>query len=129
MDIELKIINLFVIKPKRPRLIGLLQANKRDQVIPYFNDPCIFDKRNISEFKGSERSLDNLVHQYSKMGMRDEIFLLSSNGEWDAKIYDLTSILDQCLMSSSDTIGYCSKSDTAFYEWHHSGVSYFLKCK
>lgn len=126
MSNELRIISLFVEKQKRARLRNLVKANKRDHIIPYFNDPRVFEKKYITEFKGRKRSINFLVDQYQSLGMRDEIYVISSNVDWDAKTYRILSILDMCLMEPHDTIGFCLRSETAFYEWHHSGVSYFL---
>ena len=58
--------------------------------------------------------------------MGGRVYVVSSNPEWDAKKYQMSFILNECLAACIDTLCYCWKTKTAFYEWHHSGASYFM---
>jgi hypothetical protein len=124
--IELEIISLFVKKSKQNRLIGFLESGKRNKVIDAMNDPGIFDERYITEFVGGERSIGSLVKQYNKLGMGCRVYVMSENTDWDGKKFQMSYILGECLAACIDTLGYCWKTHTAFYEWHHSETSYFL---
>ena len=128
-EIEHEIISLFVTKSKRKRLSGLLDSGKRGKVIDSFNDPGIFDERYVTEFTGRDRSSDNLVEQYKKLGMGGRVYVMSENSEWDMQKFQMSYILDECLSACIDTLGYCWKTQTAFYEWHHSEYSYFMSRK
>ncbi|RLA58377.1 MAG: hypothetical protein DRR04_11080 [Gammaproteobacteria bacterium] len=125
-DIEHKIISLFVEKSKRKRLAGFIESGKREMVIYAFSNPGIFDERYITEFSGGERTTENLIEQYKKLGMGGRVYIMSGNSDWDAQKFRMSYILDECLAACIDTLGYCWKTETAFYEWHHSGVSYFM---
>jgi len=128
-EIELKIISLFVVKSKQKRLAGFIEGGKREKVLDAFNDPGIFDQRYITEFSGGSRTSEKLVEQYKKLGMGGRVYVISENFEWDAEKFQMSYILDECLAACIDTLGYCWKTQTAFYEWHHSGVSYFMSRK
>ncbi|MCG7950048.1 MAG: hypothetical protein JAZ17_27990 [Candidatus Thiodiazotropha endolucinida] len=125
-EIELEIINLFVNKAKRKRLIGFIESGKRSKVIDAINDPGIFDERFIAEFSGGERTAENLVKQYKKLGMGGRVYVMSENPDWGEQKFQMSYILDECLAACYDTHGYCCKTHTAFYEWHHSESSYFM---
>lgn len=43
--------------------------------------------------------------------------------------FQLSYNLEECVGAGTDIVGYCYKTNTAFYEWHHSGTSYFLSPK
>ena len=125
-EIELEIISLFVMNSKRKRLVGFVESGKRNKVIDAFNDPGIFDERYITEFRGGERTTENLVKQYKSLGMGDRVYVMSENTDWDEQKFQMSYILGECLAACFDTLGYCWKTHTAFYEWHHSETSYFL---
>ncbi len=124
-ELELKIISLFVDKSKRNRLSGFIQSENRGKLINAFNDPGIFDKRYITEFSGN-RTAESLVEQYKALGMGGRVYVMSENSDWDGQKFQMSYILGECVAACIDTLGYCWKTQTAFYEWHHSGVSYFM---
>ncbi|ROS05538.1 hypothetical protein EDC56_1073 [Sinobacterium caligoides] len=125
-EIELKIISLFVEKSKRSRLTGFIESGKRDKVIEAFNSPSIFDSSYITEFHASERTTDNLANCYKNLGMSGRVYVMSENSDWDGQKFQMSYLLNECLAACSDTFGYCWKTQTAFYEWHHSEISYFM---
>ena len=128
-EFELEFINRFVVKNKRERLIGFASKPKsRNKMFNEFRSPEIFDPRYVTEILGSDRNTDILANIYKKHGMSGRVYVMSENEEWDAQRFQMSYIVDECMAMCIDTIGYCWKSKTAFYEWHHSGASYFLKC-
>jgi len=111
-ELELQIISLFVEKHKRRRLRGLISSGKRDQAIAQLNDPSVFDKRYRYEYGGSKRQVEILADQYKKYGMGNRVYVVSGNPEWDARHFELQSILNECLMSP-----YCQRQHKSDPLW------------
>ena len=129
-DLELELISRFVCRNKRERLKMFAAKTKtRARLIREFSSPGIFEPKLMTEFTGADRTTGNLLEVYTKRGMGDTVYVISENCEWDGKEMSTKKILEQSLAMGTDVLGYCPKSKTAFYEWHHSGVSYFLDSK
>jgi hypothetical protein len=128
LDLEIQFIKLFIPKDKRQRLIDLASnIRHRSKFIAQFNSPAIFNKKQVTEFSGNNRTAKTLAELYKSMGMSGRVYIISENNEWDGKKFQMSYLIGECLGMCIDTIGFCDKSNTAFYEWHHSGTSYFLK--
>ena len=130
MNIELReeIIQFFVAPSKRERLLGFLHSKKRrESLIDEFDSPGIFDLRKVTEIEGPIRNGEDLPNEYKRLGMGGRVYIMSANDEWDDQIFQMSYIVGECTAMCIDTIGYCWKTKTAFFEWHHSGSSYFLK--
>ena len=126
-DLELELIGRFVRKSKRERLKMFAgKAKTRDKMIRAFNSPGIFAPALVTEITGPNRTVDGLLNTYRNYGMGNVVYVISENSDWDGLEMATKDILDQSLAMCIDVIGYCSKSKTAFFEWHHSGASYFL---
>ena len=128
-EMELEIISLFIKREKKKRLSGFIEAGKREKMIDALRNPSVFDERFIREFTGAERSYDLLIEQYKKLGMGGRVYMISDNYEWDSQKFQMSYILDECLGAGFDTIGYCWKTQTAFFEWHEIDFSYFMSRK
>lgn len=129
-DIELELINLFVRRKKRERLLTFAGKSKtRDKMIREFNSPGIFSPNLMTEFKGGERTVEQLLKRYRESGMSNSVYVISEKYEWDGLEMTTDDILEESLAMCTDVFAYCQKSKTAFYEWHHSGASFFLDAK
>jgi len=125
--LEAEIITRFVKRERRARLLEFAsKPDRRDQLLQEINSPGIFDQRFISGVSGSQRSADNLPSVFKKNGMGGRVYVMSEHHEWDAQKFQMSYIIGECLSMCFDTLGYCWKSKTAFFEWHHSGETYFL---
>lgn len=129
-DLELELIDLFVRKSKRERLkMFAAKPKTRDKLIREFNSPGIFNPKLMTEITGAGRTTENLLNSYRKNGMGEVVYVISENYEWDGQEMATKDIIQQSMAMCTDVFGYCAKSKTAFYEWHHSGASYFLATK
>jgi len=127
--LDRKIVSQFVTPSKRQRLKGLLDSGSREKFINAFNSPAIFDDRKIHEFVGKQRDPHLLLAHYRALGMGGRVYVISEDSDWDGQKFQLSYILEECVGAGTDIVGYCYKTNTAFYEWHHSGTSYFLSPK
>ena len=124
--LELEIINQFIVPSKKKRLSEFILKGNRDKAILALNSPGIFDKRYVKVFKGNDRYTPTLMEHYKQLGIGGRVYVMSSHSDWDTKKFQTSYILDEALGQCIDIIGYCWKTKKAFYEWHHSGESYFL---
>jgi len=126
--LESEFLNRFVVSTKRERLVGFAsKLETRGRFLNELRSPSIFDPRYIIEINGSDRMPGTLPAIFKQYGMGGRVYVISENEEWDAQKFQMSYIVDQCLGMGFDTVGYCWKTKTAFYEWHHSESSYFLK--
>ena len=117
----------FVRKSKRERLKMFAGKTKtRDKMIRAFNSPGIFEPELMTEITGPDRTVEGLLKIYRNHGMCDVVYVISENSDWDGREMATKDILDESMAMCRDVIGYCMISKTAFFEWHHSGASYFL---
>lgn len=127
-NLELELISRFVVKEKRDRLLGFASSFKtRPRLLSELKSPAIFDPRYVIDFSGADRMQEVLPDIYKTHGMGGRVYVISENEDWDARRFQMSYIVNQCLGACIDTLGYCWKSRTAFYEWHHSGKSYLLR--
>jgi hypothetical protein len=127
-QIELDFIRQFIREEKRERLAQFAsKAKTRDKMIRAINSPGIFDPKVLTPIEGNDRTFEKLMATYTKHGMGSSVYVISENCDWDGKEMELLEILKFSIAMCFDVIGYCHKSNTAFYEWHHSGASYFLR--
>ncbi len=128
--IEIEIIKRFIDPKKKERLLSFVSnPEKRDKIFYEIISPAIFNQKYVSEIKGSDREPKRIVEKYKELGLGGRVYVISANDDWDGKKFQMSYIVGECLAMCIDTIGYCWKTKTAFYEWHHSGASYFLKVK
>lgn len=126
--LEIEIIKRFVDPKKKNRLLDFVsKPEKRDRIFYDINSPTIFDQKYITEISGAVRNPVDLVKKYKELGMGGRVYIMSENDDWDGKKFQMSYIVGECLAMCLETIGYCWKTKTAFFEWHHSGASYFLK--
>ena len=126
--LEVELIRRFVTKEKQNRLVDFVSNPKsRDKFFNEIASPSIFDQRCVTEISGSQRSVGLLPDLYKEYGMSGRVYVMSAYDEWDGRKFQMSYIVDECLAQCVDTIGYCWKTKLGFYEWHHSGASYFLK--
>ncbi len=128
--LEIEIVKTFIEPKRRQRFLEFVSSPKnRDKVLYEINSPAVFNQDLITEIKGSERTPERLVAKYKELGMGGRVYVISANGDWDGQKFQMSYIVGECLAMGIDTIGFCWKTKTAFYEWHHSGASYFLRKK
>lgn len=126
--LEAEFIERFVRKEQRNRILSFAaKLDDRSRLLNELNSPGIFDPRFITKIGGSARTQGILPELYKRNGMGGRVYVLSENDEWDGQKFQMSYIVDECLAMCIDTVGYCWKTKTAFFEWHHSGESYFLK--
>jgi hypothetical protein len=126
LELELKVISLFVMRSKRQRLKGFVESDNRKKLIREINDPDIFDEKYVTEFKGGDRNYETLLAHYKSLGIGGRVYVISEYSDWDQMKFQTSYFLEECLARGLDTIAFSWTSDTAFYEHHHSGYSYFL---
>ena len=133
MDLELEqaIIRRFVIPSKRERCLAFAaEARARHKTLSLFNDPAAFDERCVTEIAGHDRaSPEQLIGRLRELGMGGRVYVMSRNDDWDGKKFQTSYIVGECVGACIDTLGYCWKTKTAFFEWHHSGATYFLRSR
>ncbi|RLB54186.1 MAG: hypothetical protein DRI90_20485 [Deltaproteobacteria bacterium] len=125
--LELEVLKRFVKPSKRARCAGFASAERtRDRLLIELRNPGIFDERYVHEVAPSERSPERLVQMFKESGMGGRVYVISSNATWDGKKFQMSWFVEEFLARGFDTLAYCWKSKTAFYEQHHSGFTYFL---
>ena len=127
VELEKELVKLFVRSEKRERVLMFAGKTKsRPKLLAELNGPGIFNQKLLTKFTGSQRTLANLISEYTKLGMGPDLYVISENSAWDGCTIPKSHILEATLFESTDTLGYCPKSRTAFYEWHHGETSFFL---
>ena len=125
--LEQEFITRFVKRERRARVLGFAsKPEKRDDMLREFNSPAIFDQRFIVGIAGALRHNDTLPDELKRRGMSGRVYTISEHHEWDGERFQMSYIVRECLAMCFDTVGYCWKTKTAFFEWHHSGETYFL---
>lgn len=128
MTLEIEAIRLFVRREKHDRFVGFVSnERKRGEFLWALQDPAIFDPRCVTKVSGGERSVERLTQLYRSLGMGGRVYAISPRSEWDGQKFQMTYLLEQTLAQCDDVLAYCWQTRTAFYEWHHSGTSYFLR--
>ena len=86
-----------------------------------------FDQRLVLEVPAHERTVEALVRKFRELGMLGRVYVLSSNPDWDGQKFQMSWFVAQFHATGFDSLAYRWKSQTAFYEQHHSGFTYFLR--
>lgn len=129
-ELEIAVLTRYVRAAKRERCVGFVSKSKtRDKVFAELRSPAIFDPAFVTKITGGMRSPVGLLEEYREWGMGPEVYVMSTRSEWDGRRMPLAEALRQTLGAGSDVLAYCPASGTAFYEWHHSGASWFLSEK
>lgn len=78
-----EIINLFVIKQKRSRLLGFLESKKRydDFLWELLHDPRNFDPKCIIQLPQQEQTPEIILQNLYKLGARNKCYIVSASLE------------------------------------------------
>jgi hypothetical protein len=126
--LEIEVLTRFVRAAKRGRCVGFVSKPKtRDRVFRELANPAIFDPDCVTRFVGANRTAEQLLVEYQRRGMGSEVYLMSSNSDLDGRRLPLAEALTESVSRCDDVLAYCVASKTAFYEWHHSEASWFLR--
>ena len=126
--LEIEVLQRFVKPSKRVRCVTFASdVRTRGKVLDELRNPGVFDPRCVTEIPAAERSAVSLVAAFRKLGMAGRVYVISSNSEWDQQKFQMSWFVGEFHASSFDTLAYCWKSKTGFYEQHHSGFTYFLR--
>jgi hypothetical protein len=126
--LEIEALSRFVVPLKRERCIGFVsQERTRSKLLVELRNPSIFDERYVIEMSPSDRTSEGLVAKFRELGMAGRVYVISSNSEWDGQKFQMSWFAGEFHARGFDTLAYCWKSKTAFYEQHHSGFTYFLR--
>jgi hypothetical protein len=126
--LEAEILGRFVAPAKRERCVGFVSdARTRSKVFTELRQPALFDARRVIEIPSRERTAGKLVARFRELGMMGRVYVMSSNAEWDGQKFQMSWFVATFLGAGFDTLAYCWKSKTGFYEQHHSGFTYFLR--
>jgi hypothetical protein len=127
-ELEVAVLSRFVRAAKRERCVGFVSKPKtRDRALNELSTPAIFEPSCMTEFTGGSRTADQLSTEYRRRGMGPEVYVMSSRWELDGRRLPLAEALEESVARCHDVLAYCPRSGTAFYEWHHSGSSWFLQ--
>jgi hypothetical protein len=126
-DLEVAVLTRYVRPAKRDRLVEFVTSpKKRDRVFDELNTSGIFDPRWLTEFAAG-RDAASLLREYTRRGMGGEVYLMCASHLFDGRRMPLADALAELVGRCVDVLAYCPASGTAFYEWHHSGSSWFLR--
>ena len=129
-DLESEFVNTFVRKNRRDKMLKYLSDPKsRGKFISELSTKSPLDTKFEKEFSGADRNTGVLPSLFKQAGMGGRVYVISDNPEWDGQKFQMSYIVGECLASFHDTIGYCWKSQTAFYEPHGSMITLFYKKK
>jgi hypothetical protein len=114
-----EIINLFVIKEKRARLLEFIASPKRysgflDELL---NDPRNLKPECIIELPGDEQSVEIISKKLRNLGAGDKAYLVSNNDEFDGKIGKLEELLS---LAAGEGLVYCLGARLGYYEGHEN---------
>jgi hypothetical protein len=126
--LEAELLGRFVTPRKRERCVGFVcDARTRSKVFEELRQPAIFDVRRVIEIPSGERTAKKLIERFRQLGMAGRVYVMSSNAEWDGNKFQMSWLVAQLVGAGFDSLAYCWKSKTGFYEQHHSGFTYFLR--
>jgi hypothetical protein len=126
-DLEIAVLSRFIRAAKRDRCVGFVSKPKtRARVFDELRNPAVFDPACVTTFTGADRTAEKLLVEYRRHGMGSEVYLMSPSHRLDGARMPLDEALRLSFAACVDVLGYCPASATAFYEWHHSGASWFL---
>jgi hypothetical protein len=127
VELEHQVLSLFVVPAKRDRCVLFASdARKRPKLLNELRQPSLFDRRWVNELRGPDRHVETLLLTFTRAGMGAVVYVISSDSDIDGQKLPLATLLPDCIASGEDTLAYCWSSQTAFYEQHHSGFTYFL---
>jgi hypothetical protein len=128
LKLELEVLRRFVTPSKRDRCLGFASDPRtRSKLLDELRQPSIFDRRRVVEIPSSERTAQALIEKFRQLGMAGRVYVMSSNAEWDGHKFQMSWLVAQLIGAGFDSLAYCWKSKTGFYEQHHSGFTYFLR--
>ena len=126
--LEAEALTRFITPAKRERCLGFAaDPRTRSKLLDELRQPSVFDKRCVIEIPTGERTPERLVQKFRQLGMAGRVYVISSNPEWDCCKFQMSWFVAEFHAAGFDTLAFCWKSKTAFYEQHHSGFTYFLK--
>lgn len=120
-----EIINLFVIKERRARLLEFVESPKRykDFLWELLNDPRNLKPECIIEVPNNQQQIDFTIKKLRQFGAGENAYLISNNDEIDGNVGSLETILSSIY---SEGLAYCLGSNLGYYEGHE-GWRYILR--
>jgi hypothetical protein len=120
-EILCEIVNLFVIRERRARLLEFLASPKRykDFVHELLNDPRSLDPKTVIELPGSEHFIEPILVRLRRMGAGREAYCFSET-EMDGQIGTLEEILEKVVGQGRGDIIFCIGTQLAYYEDHEN---------
>lgn len=128
LSILSEIVNLFVRKDRRDRLIELLSKPKRyqDGLSDLLRDPRYIDERVINKIPSNEQTIELIYDRLKKLGFQKKCFVISNDVyEMDGKIVPTLEAL-KAICYNTDSMLYCPVSKIGYYEGHE-GWRYILR--
>ena len=120
-----KIVELFVIKEKRNRLLEFIESPKRYRsfLLELLHDPRNLKPQCIIELPSNQQTFEIILQNLRKLGAGKKAYLVSTDYEADGKTGSLEEVLSSS--SSNGSIVYCLESNLGYYEGHE-GWGYIL---
>lgn len=117
-----EIVNSFVLKERRNRLLDFLESKKRydDFLWELLHEPRNLDPKCIVELPVREQATEIILRKLRKLGAGDNCYIASRVYDLDGVLESLTKILPSIVDSGSDTMIYCIGNSLGYYEGHES---------
>lgn len=126
--LEAEVLARFITPTKQERCLGFAaDPRRRSKLLQELRQPSVFDERYVIEISAGQRTPETLIQQFRELGMAGRVYVISSNSEWDCCKFQMSWFVAEFHATGFDTLAFCWKSKTAFYEQHHSGFTYFLR--
>ena len=127
-QLEAEVLARYITPTKRERCMRFASNPKtRNKLLDELRQPSIFDTRYVIDISPSDRTPEKLVQKFTEFGMGGRVYVMSTNSVWDGCKFQMSWFVGAFHATGFDTLAFCWKSKTAFYEQHHSGFTYFLK--
>ena len=121
-----KVIELFVVKEKRPRFLEFISSPNGWDGLPkryddflheLLNDPRNLEPKCIAEDLGGKHELPEIIEKLRKLGAGKQAYLISGTSEHDGKIGNLEEIISHAY---GGEIVYCLGTKLGYYEGHEN---------
>lgn len=115
-----EIIELFVIKERRNRLLEFMESPKRygDFLHELLNDPRNIKPECMIEVPSTQNSPEIVCQKLRKLGAGKKAYIVSTYWDYDGKSGSLEEILS--LVTGGGEIVYCLGSKLGYYEGHEA---------
>ena len=118
LEVERKLIELFVQKDRRERFTDRIGSPKRRKKIwDDLRDTRYFDRRYFTALRGRDKHIEAIGERLQRLGVGQRIYVMSSDEELDGRELPLREVL-RLLWEREEILAFCQASEVGFFKNH-----------